>query len=149
MGRCRCAHEPDPAWLLQDRVIESLNLLAAAGLAFDAIPINTAQFKSVIETARRLPKLRIVVNHLGRPPIPEQGWEPWASLMRTGAKTIETRHWSAPKKCRGWTLICAARRRNKNAGAWAGTNHHSSFAFWCYRENSASRKSVPAKCIGD
>jgi L-fuconolactonase len=79
------SYEPDPAWLLQDKVIESLNLLAAAGLAFDAIPINTAQFKSVIEAARRLPALRIVVNHLGRPPIPEQGWEPWASLVTASA----------------------------------------------------------------
>jgi L-fuconolactonase len=79
------SYEPDPAWLLQDKVIASLNLLAAGGLAFDAIPINTAQFKSVIELARRLPKLRIVVNHLGRPPIPEQGWEPWASLVTAAA----------------------------------------------------------------
>jgi L-fuconolactonase len=80
------SYEPDPAWLLQDKVIESLTLLAAAGLAFDAIPINTAQFKSVIEVARRLPDLRIVVNHLGRPPIPEQGWEPWASLAIAAAE---------------------------------------------------------------
>jgi len=79
------SYEPDPAWLLQDKVIESLKLLAAAGLAFDAIPINTAQFKSVVELARRLPALQIVVNHLGRPPIPEQGWEPWASLVTTAA----------------------------------------------------------------
>jgi L-fuconolactonase len=79
------AYEPDPAWLLQDRVMESLRLVSAAGLAFDAIPINTAQLKSVVELGRRLPDLRIVVNHLGRPPIPEHGWEPWASLAAAGA----------------------------------------------------------------
>ena len=39
----------------------------------------------MIEAARRLPELRIVVNHLGRPPIPEQGWEPWASLVTAAA----------------------------------------------------------------
>lgn len=36
-------------------------------------------------------------------------WEPWASLMATGAKTIETRHW--PMSYRGPLLICAAKRR--------------------------------------
>jgi hypothetical protein len=35
-------------------------------------------------------------------------WEPWASLMRTGAKAIETRHWQT--SYRGWLLICASRR---------------------------------------
>lgn len=34
-------------------------------------------------------------------------WEPWASLIRTGAKTIETRSWSTPY--RGPLLICAAK----------------------------------------
>lgn len=37
-------------------------------------------------------------------------WEPWASLMRTGAKTIETRSW--PTRYRGPLLICAAVRKN-------------------------------------
>ncbi len=38
-------------------------------------------------------------------------WEPWASLMATGAKTIETRSWST--SYRGPLLICASQRRNK------------------------------------
>ena len=70
------SNEPDPRWLLQDGVVESLKLLAAAGLAFDAIPVNAAQFESVLDVARRLPKLKIVINHLGQPPLPERGWEP-------------------------------------------------------------------------
>jgi L-fuconolactonase len=73
------SNEPDPRWLLQDGVLESLKLLAAAGLVFDAIPVNAAQFESVLELAGRLPELKVVINHLGRPPIPEQGWEPWAT----------------------------------------------------------------------
>jgi L-fuconolactonase len=73
------SNEPDPRWLLQDRVLQSLELVAAAGLVFDAIPVNAAQFESVLEVAGRLPELKIVINHLGRPPIPEAGWEPWAT----------------------------------------------------------------------
>ncbi len=37
-------------------------------------------------------------------------WEPWATLMRTGAKRIETRTWAA--KYRGPLLICAARAQH-------------------------------------
>jgi L-fuconolactonase len=84
------SNEPDPRWLLQDGVLESLKLLAAAKLVFDAIPINTAQFESVLEVARRLPELKIVINHLGRPPLPEQGWEPWATLIARAAEYRNT-----------------------------------------------------------
>jgi L-fuconolactonase len=73
------SNEPDPRWLLQPGVLESLGLLASVGLVFDAIPVNAAQFESVLDVAGRLPELKIVINHLGRPPIPEQGWEPWAT----------------------------------------------------------------------
>jgi L-fuconolactonase len=79
------SNEPDPRWLLQETVIESLGLLAAAGMVFDAIPINAAQFESVLEAAERVPTLKIVVNHLGRPPIPERGWEPWATQIARAA----------------------------------------------------------------
>jgi L-fuconolactonase len=80
------SNEPDPRWLLQETVIESLGLLAAAGMVFDAIPVNAAQFESVLDVARRLPELKIVMNHLGRPPIPEQGWEPWATQIARAAE---------------------------------------------------------------
>jgi L-fuconolactonase len=80
------SNEPDPRWLLQDGVVESLKLLAAAGLAFDAIPVNAAQFESVLDVARRLPELKIVINHLGRPPLPERGWEPWATQIARAAE---------------------------------------------------------------
>jgi L-fuconolactonase len=80
------SNEPDPRWLLQETVVESLGLLAAAGMVFDAIPVNAAQFESVLDIARRLPKLKIVMNHLGRPPIPEAGWEPWATQIARAAE---------------------------------------------------------------
>jgi L-fuconolactonase len=79
------SYEPDPRWLLQPGVQESLKRLAAHGLAFDAIPITQAQLDSVVETARRLPDLQVVINHLGRPPVPEQGWEQWASQIVAAA----------------------------------------------------------------
>jgi L-fuconolactonase len=80
------AHEPDPQWLLQDGVIESLGQLSMAGLALDAIPINSEQFESVLTVAEKLSGLKIVINHLGRPPVPEGGWEPWATQIARAAQ---------------------------------------------------------------
>jgi L-fuconolactonase len=80
------SNEPDPRWLLQDTVVESLERLAAAALVFDAIPINSVQFDSVLELAEKLPSLKIVINHLARPPIPEEGWEPWATQIARAAE---------------------------------------------------------------
>lgn len=38
-------------------------------------------------------------------------WEPWASAIRVGAKTWETRSW--PTKYRGDLLICAAKKTHE------------------------------------
>jgi L-fuconolactonase len=77
--------EPDPDWILQNGVMESLKHLAAHDLAFDAVPMNFRQMESVFAVAERLPDLKIVMNHWVRPPIVDQGWEPWASMVRRAA----------------------------------------------------------------
>lgn len=79
------AYEPDPGWVLRAGVLESLRMLAHRHLAFEAIPITHQQLDAVIEAAQRLPDLPIVLNHLGRPPVPEHGWEPWASQIARAA----------------------------------------------------------------
>jgi L-fuconolactonase len=80
------SHDPDPKWLLQEGVMESLRQLSMAGLAFDAIPITSEQFESVLTVAAELSGLSIVINHLGRPPAPEGGWEPWATQIARAAE---------------------------------------------------------------
>lgn len=80
------AYEPDPNWLLQASVRESLGLLVKADLVFEAIPVNEGQFDAVLTVARSMPKLKFVLNHLGNPPVPEQGWEPWASYIKHAAE---------------------------------------------------------------
>ena len=73
--------EPDPRWLLQPGVQESLQMLRQRRLVREVIPNTEPQMASVLETARRMPDLPVVLNHLGRPPVPEGGWEPWASQI--------------------------------------------------------------------
>lgn len=80
------AYEPDPDWLLQASVRESLGLLAKADLVFEAIPVNEGQFNAVLKVARAMPELKVVLNHLGNPPVPEQGWEPWATYIKRAAE---------------------------------------------------------------
>ena len=74
-------YEKDPQWLLWPKVQESLDQFRRAGLLFEAITNTEEQMDTVLDTARRMPDLAIVLNHLGRPPLPEKGWEPWASQM--------------------------------------------------------------------
>jgi L-fuconolactonase len=55
-------------------------------LVLEVIPNTEPQMESVLEAARRMPDLPVVLNHLGRPPVPEGGWEPWASqIVRAAA----------------------------------------------------------------
>jgi L-fuconolactonase len=78
-------YEPDADWLTQPRVLESLHQLAGRHLVFEAIPVNDRQLESVINAAQQVADLTIVLNHLGRPPVPENSWEPWGTQMTRAA----------------------------------------------------------------
>ncbi|MCF6473452.1 hypothetical protein FAF44_34460 [Nonomuraea sp. MG754425] len=78
--------EPDPDWVLQDAVIEGLRLLAAADLPFDVVAVLPRHLEHVPVLAERVPGLRMVIDHLAKPPIKEKGWEPWASLLARAAE---------------------------------------------------------------
>lgn len=73
--------EPDPDWIMQPAVLESLSLLAEANLTFDFIGVLPRHLEHARTVAERLPGLRLVIDHLGSPPIGSAGWEPWAGLM--------------------------------------------------------------------
>jgi L-fuconolactonase len=61
--------EPDPKWLLQTQVLDSISVLEYENLVFDVVPVNDDQFESVIKIASAFPKLSIVIDHLARPSI--------------------------------------------------------------------------------
>jgi L-fuconolactonase len=73
--------EPDPDWIMHPTVLESLALLSEAGLSYDVIGTLPRHLEHAITIAERLPGLRLVIDHLGSPPIRESGWQPWARLM--------------------------------------------------------------------
>jgi len=72
-------------FLQRYEVMQSLALIARAGLVFETVPTTPEQFAQAFATARRFPDMPYVINHLGRPPVPEKGWEPWAGLIRQAA----------------------------------------------------------------
>lgn len=75
--------EPDDQWLLQDRVMESLQLLAQHQIPFDGIGINLNQLDSIISAAEKMPGLQIVIDHLNQPPMGD---------------ALQFRHWSDKMK---------------------------------------------------
>lgn len=77
--------EPDPDWLGQETVIESLGLLAERGLTFDAVSALPRHLEHVIALAERYPSLRIVIDHLSKPGIKAHEWEPWSSNLAAAA----------------------------------------------------------------
>jgi L-fuconolactonase len=62
-------------------------MLAAHDLPFDYVGIFARHLEHVPILAERLPALRIVIDHLGKPPIVSGGFEPWASLLAAAAET--------------------------------------------------------------
>ncbi|MFC5817087.1 amidohydrolase family protein [Nonomuraea harbinensis] len=77
--------EPDPDWLVRDGVLESLGLLAAAGLAFDVVSLLPRHLDHVVTVAGRHPGLKLVVDHLSKPRIRDRAWEPWATKIAAAA----------------------------------------------------------------
>lgn len=77
--------EPDPDWVVRTEVLAGLGGLARAGLTFDVVAVLPRHLEHVPTIADRHPDLRIVVDHLAKPPIAAGGWEPWASSLRAAA----------------------------------------------------------------
>ncbi len=76
--RCLIGREPAD-WLVEPPALDLLRELASRDLAWDIVPVTPGQVAHVCRIAETIPDLRIVVDHLARPPLDEGGWEPWAS----------------------------------------------------------------------
>lgn len=79
--RCLVGREPLER-LEQPDAITLFSSLADEGLAWDVVVVTAAQTQSVVRIARAVPSLRVVVDHLARPPLETAGWQPWAEHVR-------------------------------------------------------------------
>ena len=75
--------EQDPKWLLQEKVIESLKILAGRQLAYDVVGVLPAHIETALNVAQKVPLLRMVFDHMNQPPITTQEkFGKWGELMR-------------------------------------------------------------------
>jgi len=78
--------EPDPDWIIRPDVLKGLQVLAARGLTFDYVGILPRHLEHVPLVAQCIPDLRIVIDHLGKPPVARREFEPWSSLLARAAQ---------------------------------------------------------------
>lgn len=74
-------HVNEPGWCLRSDFIDGVKVVAANGLHFE-ICIYHPQMSDAVELIRRLPDVRFVLDHIGKPGIKAGVKAPWADLMR-------------------------------------------------------------------
>jgi L-fuconolactonase len=77
--------EADLHWVMQPKALESIAEIGRRGLVYEVTSDHLEHLEYAATLARRFPDQRFVVNHLGKPPIPTAGWEPWAGLLAKAA----------------------------------------------------------------
>jgi L-fuconolactonase len=78
--------EPDPRWLLRDDVVAGLRALANAGLPYDVL-VRPQQLPAAVEFSRRLPELRLVLDHAGKPHLASGDLQDWSRDVRALARS--------------------------------------------------------------
>lgn len=80
-------NEPDENWLLQDKVIESLKILAAHRLTYDIVGVKEAHLNAAIIIAEKIPTLNLILDHLNNPPMKsEAGMDIWRNQIQEAAQ---------------------------------------------------------------
>jgi L-fuconolactonase len=72
--------EPDPDWLIRTSVLGGLAALGATGLCFD-LALFPHQLPLAVATARSVPSLTFVLDHLGNPPAETGDDGEWAASI--------------------------------------------------------------------
>lgn len=78
--------EPDPDWIVRPDVLQGLRILSRRGLTLDYVGIVPRHLEHIPLVAQRVPDLRIVIDHLGKPPILARACEPWSTLIAHAAR---------------------------------------------------------------
>ena len=79
-------HKVDPDWIVSADVDEGLAILEEGDVAFDLVSSLPRHLAHVPTLSERHPGLRIVIDHLAKPPIGERDVEPWWSLIAAAAQ---------------------------------------------------------------
>jgi L-fuconolactonase len=77
--------EPDDEFLLRSDFQRGVSLLGGFGMSYDLL-IVPRQLPAACAFADRNPELRLILDHLAKPPIATGGMEPWARDLRALAR---------------------------------------------------------------
>ncbi len=78
--------EADPDWLVRPEVIDGLRILEERDLAFDVIAVWPLHLGHVPALAQACPDLRMVIDHLAKPPIASGDYVGWKDAMKAAAE---------------------------------------------------------------
>jgi L-fuconolactonase len=72
--------EEDAEWLLRPDVQRGLAAVRDAGLVYDFL-VRPRELPAALATARALPNMRFVIDHIGKPPIASGEIDAWSALL--------------------------------------------------------------------
>jgi len=78
-------NEPDH-WLIREPTLECLAILEERDLILEVPVVFPRHFDDVVDLAERFPHLRIVIDHLGKPPIGTPEMAAWATELGAAAE---------------------------------------------------------------
>jgi L-fuconolactonase len=78
--------EADPHWILRANVRDTIAVLEDRGLVLELVCVYPLHLGDVPELAHRFPNLRIVIDHLGKPPLATERMGDWAALLSRAAE---------------------------------------------------------------
>ena len=78
--------EPDDQFLTRPEVVQGIAQLAEFGLTYDLL-IFPRQLPAAIELVQQLPQQPFVLDHLAKPDIRQQQFQPWADQLRELAQS--------------------------------------------------------------
>jgi L-fucono-1,5-lactonase len=77
--------EPNDNWIMQPEVLRGLSELARRDIPYDLL-VKPPHLELVPQIARAVPNLRMVVDHIGKPPIADGLMEPWLERLKAVAE---------------------------------------------------------------
>ena len=77
--------EPADDWLVQPQALRGLNRLSAYGVSYDLL-VHTRHLKHIQKLVDACPDLKLVVDHMAKPPIANGGIETWRQELRPVAE---------------------------------------------------------------
>lgn len=105
----------DPNWVLRPDFDAGLGLLEDSGLPFDFVTSSPDAVSRLLHIADRHPQLKIVLDHLGKPPLSgtSTGLAAWAALMREAAARPNiyakaSGLYASEGPAGGWTVQCVS-----------------------------------------